>query len=120
MNKCEGFSKKLGFLEGYYHPTFKKIKLVYDLCFLKIQECITLRMEFTLSNSFNLNSFKNVLNIDWNSLFNKFVISKKQLIGVDMKNSDYSIQKITYRKVDFNHLNCDSKDLIFKLDKMAL
>jgi len=79
MVACVECRKRLGFFEGYYHPTLGKKSLVCSQCFDKVQQSVNQWMEFVLSNSFNPESSEYTLNIDRSFLFNRIAGVQKRL-----------------------------------------
>jgi hypothetical protein len=73
MNKCEECGKKMGFLEGYSHPTLGKKILVCSQCFVKVDESVTRWSEFIRSNSFNPEPTNSASNINWRLMSNNII-----------------------------------------------
>ena len=53
MVECVECGKRLGFFEGYSHPTLGKKSLVCGPCFVQVEESVARWRDFILSNSFN-------------------------------------------------------------------
>jgi hypothetical protein len=68
MVKCEECDKRLGFLEGYQHPTMGKKHILCSPCFDEISESVARWGEFVYANSFNLKSLKNNSKLDWKKI----------------------------------------------------
>ena len=66
MVYCEECDKKLGILEGYYHPALGKRFLVCGKCYDKIEENMVRWRKFCLSDSYNVESSKVDIQEDWN------------------------------------------------------
>ena len=65
MEKCEECGKKLGFLEGYRHPTLGKKHHLCGPCFNQVSESVAKWGEFVLANSFNLKTSEKSLKVNW-------------------------------------------------------
>ena len=65
MVKCEECDKKLGIMEGYRHPALGVRFLVCGKCFDKINKDMERWYRFCLSDSFNAESSKIVIQDAW-------------------------------------------------------
>jgi len=66
MVDCEECDKKLGILQGYHHPALGTRFLVCGECFNKIDGDMERWNKFCLSDSFNTESPKIVIQGAWN------------------------------------------------------
>jgi len=66
MVECEECGKKLSILEGYRHPALGKRFLVCGDCFVIVDESMQRWNKFCLSNSFNSESSKILIQDEWN------------------------------------------------------
>jgi hypothetical protein len=68
MVKCEECNKRLGFLEGYQHPTMGKKHIICSPCYDEISESVARWGEFVLANSFDMKPLKNNSKFDWKKI----------------------------------------------------
>lgn len=78
MKKCKECKKKLGFLEGYRHPTLGKEFLLCSRCFDIVDESVAKWREFVILNSFNNGSSKNSLQLNLKNKLTSFVQLRKK------------------------------------------
>jgi hypothetical protein len=93
MVECVECGKRLGFFEGYFHPTLGKKSMVCSPCFVKVEESVVRWREFIISNSFNQESSTSILSVDWSSLFNRIRRIRKRLTRTEEKKSYYPEQR---------------------------
>ena len=72
MSNCEECGKKLGFIEGYRHPTLGRKHHLCGSCFDQVSESVKRWGEFVLSNSFVIESSNNGLKPDWKKIATSF------------------------------------------------
>lgn len=115
MIRCNECGKKLGFFEGYRHPTMGKKFLLCSPCFDKIQQSIDDWRDFILLNSFNSKSNVRKFNTDWKFHVNQ-VIRFGRVFTI-MKNNYHYTQNEIQSKKNLNHLhykNSDNMNLIWE------
>lgn len=99
MVACVECGKRLRFFNGYNHPIFEKKSLVCGPCLLRVDESVARWREFVLSNSFNPESYKPTLGIDWSSFFKKVKGIRKKLTRTkENKSYYYSEQRKTCKR----------------------
>jgi len=87
MVECIECGKKLGFLEGYCHPTMGKKHHLCSPCFDQVSDSVEKWREFVMSNSFNANTKQMNIQMYWkkilpscskiNKVLNNFKIEKE-------------------------------------------
>jgi hypothetical protein len=95
MVECVECGKRLGFFEGYYHPTLGKKSLVCGLCFVQVEESVARWRDFILSNSFNPETAK---------------------IVAELRKTAKRKTRKSPRQVTFNHLKYHSNDTLVQID----
>jgi len=112
MKKCNECRKKLGFFEGYRHPTLGKENLLCSPCFDKVQQSVDQWREFVFSNSFNPESFIKTTSFNWNFLFPKILETRKPVAITKKKKCTYITQNKLRDEMNLIQLHYDNKDTI--------
>jgi hypothetical protein len=112
MKKCNECKKKLGFFEGYRHPTLGKENLLCSPCFDKVQQSVDQWREFVFSNSFNPESFIKTTSFNWNFLFSKILETRKPLAITEKKKSTYITQNKLRDEMNLIQLHYENKETI--------
>lgn len=120
MAACVECGKRLGFFEGYHHPTLGKKSLVCSPCFDKVQQSVDQWMEFVLSNSFNPESSEHTLSIDWGSLFNRISRVQKQLNRTEQQKSLQTTRCKSHKEMTLKDLNCNSDEILAQLGRTTV
>jgi hypothetical protein len=110
MIKCNECRKKLGFFEGYRHPTLGKENLLCSPCFDKVQQSVDQWREFILSNSFNSKSSIQRLNHDLNFMHNKVIEARKSFTKTEKKKNPYIKQDKICVEMKLSHLIFENND----------
>jgi hypothetical protein len=105
MAECVECGKRLGFFEGYSHPTLGKKSLVCGLCFDKVEESVARWREFVLSNSFNPESSEPALSVNWSSLFTRLARIRKILNRAEKKKSSHDACRGSNCKMAMTQMN---------------
>jgi hypothetical protein len=72
MTNCDECNKKLGIFEGYRHPTLGKKYFLCSPCYDQVSESVKKWGNFVVSNSFNTESSKNNLRLNWGMIATRF------------------------------------------------
>jgi len=72
MIMCEECGKKLGFVEGYKHPTLGKKHLLCAHCFDQVSESVEKWSNFIFSNSFIIDLSNNDTKFNWKNVAIRF------------------------------------------------
>lgn len=108
MVECVECGKKLGFFEGYSHPTLGKKNLVCGSCFGKVEESVTKWREFIISHSFQTESSEPSVNLNWDSLLNRTAGLCTRLQRITQKKNAKNIQGKLYDTMTLIPLNNNS------------
>jgi len=82
MVECEECGKRLGIFDGYQHPTLGKNHQVCSLCFDQVEESVAKWRDFILTNSNNIRTSQNNLNLNWKKIipnYGKIKVTSNEL-----------------------------------------